>query len=150
MPSKVYFGSAWQAHLEAKETLPTKLDLILEKLFVKERVKGETVVIKMHTGNNMVYSTIHPVFVRRVVQATQDGGGKPYVVDLNSDAAGAEQRGYASEVIGCPVYPAAGPEEKYFYEHQRSYKLLALRGPRKRILFRYCISKYHCTLQTLS
>jgi uncharacterized Fe-S center protein len=122
MTSKVYFGSARQARLEAKETLPAKLDLILGELHLKERVKGETVVIKMHTGNNMVYSTIHPVFVRRVVQAIKDGGGTPYVVDVNWDAAGAEQRGYASEVIGCPVYPAAGPEEKYFYEHRRTYK----------------------------
>jgi uncharacterized Fe-S center protein len=124
MPSKVYFGSARQARLEAKETLPAKLDLILEKLQVKERVKGETVVIKMHTGNNMVYSTIHPVFVRRLVQSIKEGGGKPYVVDVNWDTAGAEQRGYTADVIGCPVYPAAGPDEKYYYEHTRPYKNL--------------------------
>jgi uncharacterized protein len=122
MASKVFFGSARQARLEAKETLPAKLDLILNELHVRDRVKDETVAIKMHTGNNMVYSTIHPIFVRRVVQAVKDGGGKPFVVDVNWDAAGAEQRGYASEVIGCPVYPAAGPDEKYFYEHARSYK----------------------------
>ena len=82
----------------------------------------ETVVIKMHTGNNMVYSTIHPVFVRRVVQAIKDGGGKPFVVDVNWDTRDPEKRGYSSEVIGCPVYPAAGPDEKYFYEHERPYK----------------------------
>ena len=122
MPSKVFFGSAHQARLEAKETLPAKLDLILEQLHLRDRVNKETVVIKMHTGNNMVYSTIHPVFVRRVVQAVKDGGGKPFVVDLNWDAAGAETRGYSTEVIGCPVYPAAGPDEKYFYEHERPYK----------------------------
>jgi uncharacterized Fe-S center protein len=122
MPSKVFYGSPRQARLEAKETLPAKLDLILNKLHLRDRVKDETVAIKMHTGNNMVYSTIHPVFVRRVVQAVKDGGGKPFVVDVNWDAAGAEKRGYASEVIGCPVYPAAGPDEKYFYEHERPYK----------------------------
>ena len=122
MPSKIYFGSAHQARLEAKETLPAKLDLILEQLHLRDRVKDETVVIKMHTGNNMVYSTIHPVFVRRVVQAVKDGGGKPFVVDVNWDTAGAEKRGYSSEVIGCPVYPAAGPDEKYFYRHRRTYK----------------------------
>jgi uncharacterized Fe-S center protein len=70
----------------------------------------------------MVYSTIHPIFVRRVVQAVKDGGGKPFIVDVNWDADGAETRGYASEVIGCPVYPAAGPDEKYFYQHERPYK----------------------------
>lgn len=122
MTSQVFFGSARQARLEAKETLPAKLDLIIEKLHIRDRVKDETVAIKMHTGNNIVYSTIHPVFVRRLVQAIKDGGGKPFVVDVNWDAAGAEQRGYSSEVIGCPVYPAAGPEEKYFYNHERTYK----------------------------
>jgi uncharacterized Fe-S center protein len=122
MPSKVFFGSAHQARLDAKETLPAKLDLILDQLHIRDRVNKETVVIKMHTGNNMSYSTIHPVFVRRVVQAVKDGGGKPFVVDVNWDVAGAETRGYASEAIGCPVYPAAGPDEKYFYEHERPYK----------------------------
>ena len=122
MASKVFFGTARQARLEAKETLPAKLDLILDQLHLRDRVDKETVVIKMHTGNNMVYSTIHPVFVRRVVQAIKDGGGKPFVVDLNWDTREAEQRGYSTEVLGCPVYPAAGPDEKYFYEHERQYK----------------------------
>ena len=35
MPSQVFFGSARQARLEAKETLPAKLDLILERLRVR-------------------------------------------------------------------------------------------------------------------
>jgi uncharacterized Fe-S center protein len=120
--SVVYFGSARQARLEAKETLPAKLDLIIEKLGVRDRVKGETVAIKMHTGNNLGYSTVHPVFVRKVVQAVKDGGGKPFVTDVNWDARGAEERGYSSETIGCPVFPTAGPDEKYFYSHHRPYK----------------------------
>jgi hypothetical protein len=124
MASQVFFGSARQARLEAKETLPAKLDLILEKLNVRERAKGETVAIKMHTGNNIGYSTVHPVFVRKVVQAVKDGGGKPFVCDVNWDVKGAEGRGYAAETLGCPVYPAAGPDEKYFYPHERPYKSL--------------------------
>ena len=88
MPSTVYFGSARQARLEAKETLPAKLDLILEQLKLRDRVKDETVVIKMHTGNNIGYSTMHPVFVRKVVQAVKDGGGKPFVADVTWDATG--------------------------------------------------------------
>jgi uncharacterized Fe-S center protein len=99
----VYFGSARQTRLEAKETLPAKLDLILERLNVRERVKGETVAIKMRTGNNIGYSTVHPVFVRKVVQAVKDGGGKPFVTDVNWDATGAEQRGYSSETILAPM-----------------------------------------------
>jgi uncharacterized Fe-S center protein len=122
MPSRVYFGSARQARLEAKETLPAKLDLILERLQLRERVKDERVLIKMHTANNIGYSTIHPVFVRKVVQAVQDGGGRPFVADVTWDALGAEQRGYSAEVLGCPVYPIGGPDEKYYYEHERPYK----------------------------
>lgn len=122
MPSKVFYGSPRQARLEAKETLPAKLDMILEQLNLRERVKDETVVIKMHTGNNIVYSTVHPVFVRKVVEAIKDGGGKPFVADVNWDARGAEKRGYTHDVIGCNVYPVAGPDEKYFYTHHRPYK----------------------------
>lgn len=122
MPSTVYWGSPRQARLDAKETLPAKLDLILNQLHLRERVKGETVAIKMHTGNNIVYSTIHPVFVRKVVQAIRDGGGKPFVADVNWDIYKSEERGYSTEVLGCPVYPAAGPDEKYFYSHARPYK----------------------------
>ncbi len=122
MPSTVYFGSARQARLEAKETLPAKLDLILERLHLRDRVKDEIVAIKMHTGNNIGYSTVHPVFVRKVVQAVKDGGGKPFVTDVNWDVRGAEERGYSSETLGCPVYPTAGPDEKYFYVHERPFK----------------------------
>jgi uncharacterized protein len=124
MPSKVYYGSPRQSVIGAEETLPAKLDLIIERLNIRERVKGETVVIKMHTGNHIITSTIHPVFVRKVVKAVKDGGGKPFVADVNWDAAGAEERGYSSETIGCPVYPAAGPDEKYFYTHPREFKNL--------------------------
>jgi hypothetical protein len=122
MPSQVFYGSPRQARLEANETLPAKLDLILERLHLRERVNGETVAIKMHTGNNIVYSTVHPVFVRKVVRAIRDGGGKPFVADVNWDVAGAEGRGYSPEVLGCPVYPAAGPDEKYVYAHEWPFK----------------------------
>ena len=64
MPSQVFWGSPRQARLKAEETLPAKLDLILDHLHLRDRVNKETVVIKMHTGNNMIYSTIHPVFDR--------------------------------------------------------------------------------------
>lgn len=122
MGSPVFFGSARQARLEAKETLPAKLDLILGRLQLRERVKGETVAIKMHTGNDIGYSTVHPVFVGKVVKAILDGGGKPFVTDVNWDVSGSEGRGYTSETIGCPIFPTAGPDEKYAYAHERPYK----------------------------
>ncbi len=122
MASIVYYGSPRQARLEARETLPAKLDLIIDKLQIRERVKGESVAIKIHAGSNMGYSTVHPVFVRRVVQAVLDGGGKPFVTDLGWDVQDSEARGYSKETLGCPVYPAAGVKEKYHYTHVRPYK----------------------------
>ncbi len=122
MSNPVYFGSARQARLEAKETLPAKLNLILEQLHLRDRVQGETVAIKMHTGNNIGYSTVHPVFARQVVQAVKDGGGKPFITDVTWDVKGAEERGYSAETLGCPVYPSAGVDEKYFYAHDHPFK----------------------------
>ncbi len=122
MTSIVYYGSPRQARLDASESLPAKLDLILNLLHLRERVKDETVCLKLHVGNNIGYSTIHPIFVRKVVQAIKDGGGKPFIVDVNWDIAGCEERGYTSEVLGCSVYPSAGIDEKYYYEHEWKYK----------------------------
>jgi uncharacterized protein len=122
MTSKVYFGSPRQARLVAEETLPAKLDLILEKLSVRERVKGETVAIKIHSGSNIGYSTVHPVFVRKVVQAVKDGGGRPFITDIDWDVQGSESRGYTQETLGCPIFPAAGVKENYYYAHRHPYK----------------------------
>ncbi|AXA36593.1 MAG: DUF362 domain-containing protein [Candidatus Hydrogenedentota bacterium] len=124
MPAKVFYGSPVQSRLDASETLPCKLDKILDALHLRDRVKGETVAIKMHLGGNVGYSTIHPVFVRRVVKAVLDGGGKPFVCDLAGAVATAAQRGYTPETLGCPIYPTGGPDEKYFYTHIHEYKNL--------------------------
>lgn len=117
MASKVYYGSARQGRNVAEETLPAKLDLVLDKLNIRDRVKNELVVLKMHTGGNIGYSTIHPVFVRRVVQAVKDGGGEVFVADIEGDTEGAHSRGYTAETLGCPIYPTAGPAGKYVYKH---------------------------------
>jgi len=122
MPSIVYYGSARQARLQAEETLPAKLDLIIEKLKIRERVKDELVAIKLHVGNNIGYSVIHPVFVRKIVQAVKDGGGKPFVCDVEWDTRSSAERGYTAEVLGCPVYPVGGLSGEYYYPHQRKFK----------------------------
>jgi len=122
MASTVYYGSARQGRNVAAETLPAKLDLIIDRLNIRDRVKDELVVLKMHTGNNIGYSTIHPVFVRKVIQAVKDGGGEVCVADVEWDTAASHARGYSSEVLGCPIYPIAGPSDRYYYTHQREFK----------------------------
>jgi uncharacterized protein len=122
MPSTVFYGSARQGRNVAEETLPAKLDLIIDRLHIRDRVKNEMVVLKMHTGNNIGYSTIHPIFVRKMVQAIKDGGGEVFVADVEWDTAASYARGYSSETLGCPIYPTAGPADKYYYSHQREFK----------------------------
>lgn len=122
MTSTVFYGSPRQAKLKAEETLPAKLDLLIEKLKIQDRVKDKVVAVKLHVGNNIGYSVIHPVFVRKVVQAVLDGGGKPFVCDVDWDVAGSETRGYTAETLGCPIYPVGGPNDQYFYSHKRPFK----------------------------
>ena len=122
MVSTVYYGSPRQAQLKAEETLPAKLDLIIEKLKIRERVKDETVAIKLHLGNNVGYSVIHPVFVRKIVQAVKDGGGKPFICDIAWDTGSAAERGYTAETLGCPIFPVGGLSGDYFYAHERKFK----------------------------
>ncbi len=124
MPSTVYWGSPHQTQLDHNETLPAKLDLILEKLHLRERVKDHRVAIKMHLGVNVGYSMVHPVFVRKVVQAVLEGGGKPFVTDLPHSVADAHTRGYTAETLGCPLYPSTGIDEKWVVKHPYEFRHL--------------------------
>lgn len=122
MSTKVFWGSPRQTQLDAQETLPAKLDLILDKLNLRERVKGHRVAIKLHLGFNLGYSMVHPVFIRRVVQAVLEGGGKPFATDVAHSVADAHLRGYTAETLGCPIYPAAGIDEKWTVTHPYKFR----------------------------
>ena len=111
MTSKVFYGSPHQAHLSANETLPAKLDLILNELHLRDRVKDELVCLKLHVGNNIGYSVIHPVFVRKVVQAIKDGGGKLAIVSTpNQDNPISEGH---TQILGNDVW-----EHAYYLKYQ--------------------------------
>lgn len=123
--SKVFFGSSHVRELNWKSTLPGKFDAILEKLDIAPRLSGKRVCIKMHLGGNVGYTTIHPVFVRRLVSFVKNAGGKPFVTDNNNAALSAHERGYAQETIGCPVLPAAGAGDSFYRTFPVSYKNLS-------------------------
>ena len=122
--SKVFFGSAQVPELKWQSTLPGKLDTILEKLDITEELKGKRVCIKMHLGGNVGYTTIHPVFVRRLVSFIKAAGGRPFVTDNHQAALTAHERGYTQETIGCPIIPAAGAADKYYHTQAVDYKNL--------------------------
>ena len=113
MTNPVYWGSPRQTQLDSAETLPAKLDLILEHLKLRERVKHQRVAIKIYLGLNLGYSMVHPLFVRKVVEAVLEGGGQPFVTDLPHSVADAYKRGYSAETLGAPLYPSTGIDEKW-------------------------------------
>lgn len=124
--SKVFFGPAQvRGHeINWQSTLPGKLDTILEKLDIASQMKGKSVCIKMHLGGNVGFTTIHPLFVRRLVAFVKAAGGRPFITDNPQSALSAFERGYTQEVVGCPILSASGSSDKYFYTHPVKYKNL--------------------------
>ena len=118
----VYFGSVRTAAPTPQQSIVGKFDVILEKLGIRDVVKDKNVVIKAHLGSNVCVSTVHPLLIRRLVDVVKSGGGKPFLVDVVEQYPEAVKRGYTSDVLGCPIMPAAGPSDHYFVETEVNYK----------------------------
>ncbi len=67
MSATVLFSPMAYSRYEASQTLPAKFSRMLKKTGLADKVKGKTVAIKMHVGDGITYSTIPPVFVRKLV-----------------------------------------------------------------------------------
>jgi len=120
--SKVLYGPAQVRELKWESTLPGKLDTILERLSIAPKLDKKRVCVKMHLGGFIGYTTVHPLFVRRLVSFIKAAGGQPFVTDILSAVLSAHERGYTQEVIGCPILPAAGTGDKYYHTYPVSYK----------------------------
>lgn len=112
--SKVYFASAKMRALKGDASLPAKFKRMLAGFPLKDMFEGKTVAIKMHLGGYLGYSTIPPLFVKMLVTAIREAGGRPFVTDGSPAIPMAKDRGYTEEVLGCPIVPAAGLGEKYY------------------------------------
>lgn len=109
--STVLFASAVPKSMDRNKTLPALFQRMLKKLPIRERVKGRTVAIKMHLGGGLGYSTIHPLFVRLLVEHVREGGARDvFVTDSYIDHP--ERRGYTAETIGAPMADAFGSDGK--------------------------------------
>ncbi|MDO8683927.1 MAG: 4Fe-4S ferredoxin, partial [Armatimonadota bacterium] len=73
--SVVHFASSKVKSLSADLSLPAKFKRLLQKYPMKEMFDGKTVAIKMHVGGHLGYTTIHPLFVRILVDAVREAGG---------------------------------------------------------------------------
>mgnify|MGYP005844190251 CR=1 FL=1 len=122
MPSTVYLAPAKVKRLAAEDTLPAKFQRMLDRFDLKGMFDGRRVAIKMHVGGHLGYTTIHPLFVRFLVQAVKNAGGWPFLTDGSFSVPGAVARGYTQEVLGAPIYPVAGAQDRYYYEKPIGYR----------------------------
>lgn len=128
--SLVKFSSVKFDRIDKEATLPAKFRRMLQTLPLKEMVEGRTVALKMHLGGGLGYTTIHPLFVKILVDALKKAGGKVFITDLyhlsndNFGIRGARNRGYSSDILNVPFLPVAGHADKYFYTKKVNFKTL--------------------------
>jgi uncharacterized Fe-S center protein len=120
----VCWASAHVSEIRVEATLPAKFERLLEVYPFEKMFKDKQVAVKMHIGAGMGYTTIHPIFLRILIKKIIDAGGKPFVTDGSFSVSQAVVRGYTEEVLGCPIYPAAGIANKYYYTKKLNYRAL--------------------------
>ena len=80
--SQVLFASAIPGRMDIDCTLPARFVRLLKQLGVADQIKGKTIAIKMHVGGNFGYSTIHPLFVKLLVDHLKAGKPKRVFICL--------------------------------------------------------------------
>lgn len=116
MAKKILFARYVPKNLEVKNSIGAKWERMLRKLDLASIVKGKRTAIKMHLGGEFGFTTIHPFFIRRLVQAVIKAGAREiFVTDTPEAVQSAVDRGYTREVVGCPIVSITGTGEKFFY-----------------------------------
>lgn len=118
----VLFAPVGLARVDSRHSLTTRYETILSELVPEKMVRGKTVAVKIHLGGGQSYTCTHPTFIRRAVEHIRRRGGKPFVTDSGGDYN--PSCGYTRDVLECPVYPAAGLANRYFYARKTGTRLL--------------------------
>ncbi len=114
MSSIVFFASARATRWNYRYSLAGKLEEILHRLDLAGRIRpGEYVAIKTHFGSEGVHRIVRPFFLRKVVEAVREVGGKPFVTDTVRIGGWdylevANREGLNPLSLGCPVVLADG------------------------------------------
>lgn len=121
MASEIIFARYAPVSLEPKHSIGAKWIRLLDRLDLASAVKDRRTAIKMHLGGGTGFSTIHPLFVRRLVEKLKEAGAKEvFVTDTPYAVRSAYERGYTHETLGCPLVPATGTADRYFYKREIS------------------------------
>ena len=109
--SSVLFASAHVERLDRDLTLPAKFGRLLDRLPIRDRVQGKRVAVKMHLGWGLGYSTVHPLFVRLLIDHIRQGKPKDIFI-TDGNVAEAAPRGYSRQTVGARLEPAFGKDGK--------------------------------------
>jgi uncharacterized protein len=116
MTSELLFARFKPTNLEPRNSIGAKWARMLDDLDLAAVVSRRRTAIKMHLGGGHGFTTIHPFFVRRLVEKVKAAGAKEvFVTDSPSAVRTAASRGYTSEVLGCPIVSSTGTADRYVY-----------------------------------
>jgi uncharacterized Fe-S center protein len=118
--SDVLFAPVTFERYDAELTLPARFDRLLDETGLRERVNGKLVAVKMHVGRGIGFTTVHPLFVKKLIDKLKGWGARVYITD--QEVSGARVRGYTEELLGCPILSACGETGKYVYYKEASFK----------------------------
>lgn len=80
--SEVFFSSARTLRWAYAHSAPGKLESLLHRINFPGRFSGEDwVAVKTHWGSHGAFRIVPPVMIRKVVEAVQKTGAKPFVTD---------------------------------------------------------------------
>jgi len=123
--STVHFASIAVRRLEPKATLPAKFQRMLDGLPLEDMFRDKRVALKMHLGGNLGYSTVHPLFVRLLVQKLKEAGAKlVFVTDGAGAVRTAAARGYTAETLGAQILSVSGDSGRFCYGKKVSFRTL--------------------------
>lgn len=112
--SKVYFASARVKKWKYADSMPGKLEKLLQTINLSNYIEPkEWVAVKTHFGSEGAHRIVRPVFLRKVVEAIKLVGGKPFVTDTVRIKGldyleVANQNGINHLSVGAPVVLADG------------------------------------------
>jgi uncharacterized Fe-S center protein len=120
MSTEVLWAPVHYRKYSAEETLPSRFERLIDRMEMGPFVSGKWTVIKMHMGRQIGFTTIHPLFVKILVDKLRSYGAKVFIAD--QDISGARSRGYSEDYLGVPLIFACGVTGKYFVEKTVDFK----------------------------
>jgi uncharacterized Fe-S center protein len=122
MAAEVLFASVRFKSYDPEETLPRRFARLIDDMAMQDAVADKWTAVKMHLGREIGYTTIHPLFVKILIDKLKAYGAKPFITDQTTE--GARGRGYTEEFLGAPIVPVCGVLGKYVYEQRADFRSL--------------------------